>query len=301
MAEEMRRRSGNSNQITRDYLDSLLIETRYMNAKVPTTECKIFGRKASSPIMTAALSHLDKHLYEGALTDLAAGAKAAGAIMWMGMEGEEAVEACLDTGADCVEIIKPYADRAVLFSKIHHAKKRGVAAIGIDIDHPFAKDGTPDVVDGLVMKPLKTKELAEIKKIAGLPVIIKGVLSVRDAKEAVKGGADAIVLSHHNNRIEYAIPPLMALPEIARAVKGKVKIIVDCEIATGMDAFKALALGADAVCIGRPLMKALAENKADGVRDYLVKATEELRYAMACTGCVDLTQMDPDVIKERRF
>ena len=301
MAEEMKRRNGNSNQITRDYLDSLLIETRYMNAKVPSTEYKLFGEKFASPIMTAALSHLDKHIGEDALTQLAEGAKAAGCVMWMGMESEEAVEACVATGAKCIEIIKPYADRAVLFSKLHHAKKHGVFAVGIDIDHPFGKDGTPDVVDGMVMKPLKTKELAEIKKISGLPVIVKGVLSVRDAKEALKAGADAIVISHHNNRIEYAIPPLMALPEIAHAVKGKCKIFVDCEIATGMDAFKALALGADGVCIGRPLMGALKEAKAEGVAAYLTHATEELRYAMACTGSLDLTQIDPDVIHPRTF
>ena len=301
MSEEMNARCGNSNKITRDYLDSLLIETRYMNAKVPSTEFELFGETFASPIMTAALSHLDHSIYENAMADLAAGAKEAGCVMWLGMESDSSVEACIATGAKCIEIIKPYADRKLLYKKILHAKNAGALAVGIDIDHPFSPDGTPDIVDGYVMKPLKTSELIEIKKAAGLPVVIKGVLSVRDAREAVKGGADAIVLSHHNNRIEYAVPPLMALQEISRAVKGKCKIFVDCEIASGMDAFKALALGADGVCIGRPLMGALKQSGADGVRDYLVKATEQLRYAMACTGNVDLNQIDPDVIHQRTF
>ena len=69
-----------------------------------------------------------------------------------------------------------------------------------------------------------------------------------------------------------------------------------CEIQTGMDAFKALALGADGVCIGRPLMTAIKQGGKDGVRDYLLKANAELRKAMAFTGCMTLAEMDPTVI-----
>ena len=73
-------------------------------------------------------------------------------------------------------------------------------------------------------------------------------------------------------------------------------LFVDCEIKTGMDAFKALALGAKGVCIGRPLMTAIKQGGADGVRDYLLKAKGELKKAMAFTGCADLSKMDPTVI-----
>jgi isopentenyl diphosphate isomerase/L-lactate dehydrogenase-like FMN-dependent dehydrogenase len=105
-----------------------------------------------------------------------------------------------------------------------------------------------------------------------------------------------MVLSHHNNRIEYAIPPLMALPEIAKLTKGEVPLFVDCMIQTGMDAFKALCLGAKGVCIGRPLMTAIKQDPEHGVRDYLLKATAELKKAMAFTGCTTLEKMDPTVI-----
>ena len=86
-------RTANSNQITRDYLDSLLIETRYMNSSVPSTEYEIFGEKFSSPIMTAALSHLDHFMFEGAAKAFAKGAKDAGVLMWYGMASEEEIEA----------------------------------------------------------------------------------------------------------------------------------------------------------------------------------------------------------------
>ena len=103
-------------------------------------------------------------------------------------------------------------------------------------------------------------------------------------------------MSHHNNRIEYAIPPLFILPKILEVVNGSIPVFVDDEIKTGMDAFKALALGAAGVCIGRPLMTAIKEDTEKGVCAYLQKANAELAKAMAYTGCTDLSKMTPSVI-----
>ena len=147
------------------------------------------------------------------------------------------------------------------------------------------------------MAPLQTAELEEIVRSTSLPVIIKGVLSRRDAERCLGAGAKGLVLSHHNNRIAYAVPPLAVLPEIAALAKGSVPLFVDCEIRTGMDAFKALALGASGVCIGRPLMTAIKDDMENGVKDYLLRANRELKKAMAFTGCPSLDRMDPTVIR----
>lgn len=287
---------GNSNSIARAYLDSLLIETRYMDSTNPTLDFELYGRKAATPIMTAALSHLDHFMFPGAAEALAKGAAEAGAILWYGMAEEEEIERLAAYGAPMIEIIKPYADRSLIERKIRHAEQLGLLAVGIDIDHPFAGDGSADVVNGFPMTALRTAELEEIVRSCSLPVIIKGVLSVQDAERCLGAGAQGLVLSHHNNRISYAMPPMALLPEIAEMARGSVPIFVDCEIKTGMDAFKALALGAAGVCIGRPLMTAIKEGGADGVRDYLNKATDELKKAMAYTGCISLNRMDPTVI-----
>ena len=146
------------------------------------------------------------------------------------------------------------------------------------------------------MAPRRTAELEEIVRSTPLPVVIKGVLSTRDAERCLGAGARGLVLSHHNNRIEYALPPLALLPEIADLAGGTVPVFVDCEIRTGMDAFKALALGAAGVCIGRPLMTAIKEDEKNGVRDYLLRANAELKKAMAFTGCTSLAKMDRSVI-----
>ena len=85
------------------------------------------------------------------------------------------------------------------------------------------------------------------------------------------------------------------LPRL-RPLAGETPLFVDCEIRTGMDAFKALALGAKGVCIGRPLMTAIKDGGADAVRDYLNRETSALKKAMAFTGCADLRHMDPTII-----
>lgn len=292
----MAEKAGNSNVITRQYLDSLLIETRYMNSTNPDLTMNLYGRSFKSPIMTAALSHLDHFMFEGATKAFAEGAAKADAILWLGMADEKEVEMCAATGAPMIEIIKPYSDRKLIFQKIRHAESLGLLAVGIDIDHPFAEDGSPDNVDGYEMTALTTEELKEICSSTKLPVIAKGVLSLYDAREVMKAGVLGMVLSHHNNRIEYAVPPLALLPAIREEAGKEVPIFVDGEIRTGMDAFKALALGATAVCIGRPLMTAIKQDGAEGVAEYIRKANGELAKAMAYTGCTDTGRMDPAVV-----
>ncbi len=287
---------GNSNRISREYIDSLRIETRYMDSTIPDTAFTLYGERFASPIMTAALSHLDHFMFPGAATALARGAKAANAVLWYGMAENSEIDALAATGARVIEIIKPYTDREKIFAKLRHAEKLGLLAVGVDIDHPFGEDGSLDVVDGEEMTPIRTPELAQICAATKLPVIVKGVLSRRDAERCLVAGARGLVLSHHNNRIEYAVPPLAMLPEIA-AIAGDVPLFVDCEIKTGMDAFKALCLGAKGVCIGRPLMTAIKQGEAQAVRDYLNQARNGLAKAMAYTGCADLDHMDPTIIR----
>lgn len=287
---------GNSNAIARAYLDALRIETRYINATNPTTEFELYGERFASPIMTAALSHLD---HDGTFSNavaLAEGAREANCALWYGMAPDAEIEALAATGARLIEIIKPYADRKELYRKLRHAEKLGALAVGIDIDHPFAGDGSPDICDGWEMRAMTTEELSEFCASTKLPVIVKGVLSRYDAEQAMKAGVQGMVLSHHNDRIEYALPPVQILPEIVRVTGGSIPLFVDCMVQTGMDAFKALALGAKGVCIGRPLIAAIAQDPVNGVKEYLNRARDELAKAMAFTGTADLGHMDPTVV-----
>ncbi|MBQ9663238.1 MAG: alpha-hydroxy-acid oxidizing protein [Oscillospiraceae bacterium] len=287
---------GNSNVISRNYLDSLFIETRYMNSGTPSTEFTLYGETFSSPIMSAALSHIDHFMAPGSAERLARGVIDANAAFWYGMAPDEEIDRFVSMGARMIEVIKPFADRDKIYRKIEHAEACGLMAVGIDIDHVFANDGSPCICFGEELRALTTAELADICKAAKLPVIAKGVLSTYDAEETLKAGVGGMVLSHHHNRIEFAVAPLRILPDIAKVVDGSVPLFVDCMIQTGMDALKALALGATAVGIGRPLMTAIRNDPENGVKDYLLKANQELAKAMAYTGCTDLSKIDSSII-----
>ncbi len=287
--------AGNSNRIAREYMDSLRVETRYIDSVCPDVGYTLYGERFSSPIMTAALSHLDRFMFPGAALALARGAKDAGCALWYGMAEPEEIDALAATGARMIEIIKPYADRREMYRRIEHAEKIGLLAVGVDIDHSFGSEGGPDIVNGIEMAPMTSAELKALCESTKLPVIVKGVLSRRDAEKALAAGAGGLLLSHHNNRIEYAVPPMAMLEEI-RPMAGGVPLFIDCEVQTGMDAFKALALGASGVCIGRPLMAAIRQDTENGAKNYLLKATGELKKAMAFTGCPDLSHIDPSVI-----
>ena len=214
---------------------------------------------------------------------------------------EEELEKITKVPSQTIKIIKPYADNQMIFDKIAHAEKCGCLAVGIDIDHAFDSAGQYDNIHGHAMSSKSLEELKEFASSTSLPFIVKGVLSERDAYQCLSAGAGGIVVSHHHGIMDYAIPPLMILPDILRAVNREIPVFVDCGIASGMDAFKALALGATAVCTGRAVMPSLKENGAEGVRDVLLAMTGQLKGVMAKTGCYDLGHMDATVLRRRTF
>lgn len=291
--------TSNPDIITRDFFDSLLLETRYLNSDIPSTSMTLFGEEFDTPIMTAALSHLHNTADDG-MVIYAKAAAMAGAVHWVGMGEDEELEAILATGARSIKIIKPHADNAEVFRKIEHAVSHGCFAVGMDIDHAFNSQGGYDNVFGLAMKPKSTEELAEFVAAAGVPFIVKGVLSARDAEESVKAGAAALVVSHHHGMMQYSVPPLLTLPDILSAVGGSVPVFVDCGIESGMDAYKCLALGATAVSVGRHLMAFLKQGP-EAVAARIKEMTAELAGVMARTGVKSLKDIDPSVIHKRTF
>jgi isopentenyl diphosphate isomerase/L-lactate dehydrogenase-like FMN-dependent dehydrogenase len=230
---------------------------------------------------------------------MAEGAKQAGACVSIGMGGNEEMGAVLKTGAKVMKIIKPYADEKEILSRIAYAEENSAIAVGMDVEHAVNTDDAEDsVVVGLPMKQPTLTELEKYIRATKLPFFIKGALSARDAVRCRDLGAAGLVLSHHNGLLKYAVPPVMILPEIRKAVGRDLILIADGGIESGFDAFKALARGADAVTMGKALMGPLKENGADGVRETLKKAAGQLQAMMIRTGTKDLKHMDPTVIHE---
>ena len=295
----MERKSTSSDVITRAYLDSLLVEVRHLDAVLPSTEMTVYGKTFATPVATAALSHMHRQ-YPNGMAEMAKGAYEAGALVFSGMGPQEELESMIETGASVIKIIKTYADRQSIYDKIRHAEEHGALAVGLDIDHAFSRNGY-DVVEGLPMLPLSSRELADMVKSTSLPFVIKGVLSRQDARKCLDAGVQGMVVSHHNGRLDCSVPPLMILPEILEETGGKVPLFVDCSLQTGLDVFKALALGATACCVGRPLMGPLHEKGAEGVREKMVEITNDLRYTMAMTCSKDILSIDPSIVRMGSF
>lgn len=286
--------ASDSNQITRDYFDSILLETRYIDADLPDTSIQLWGETFDTPIMTAALSHLH-HICPNAMAEYADGARQSNAVCFVGMGEDDELEAMTGTGARVVKIIKPHENREVVFHKLEHAIKNNAFAVGMDIDHAFSHNGNYDVVLDLPMKPVSLSEVKSFVEASSRPFVVKGVLSVKDAEKCVEAGAKGIIVSHHHGIMPYSVPPLMVLPEIVKAVDGQLKIFVDCGIESGVDAFKALALGADAICVGRALMDPLKDGGA-GVSKRINEMNAELKSIMARTGARCVADIDPSVV-----
>lgn len=296
---DTRAETGSSVSINREYLDSLTIEMRIIDTGDSSTEATYFGEKFQTPIMTGALSSLNA-ICEEPLVKVAQGAKACGALNFIGIGDSAELVPIIATGARSVKIVKPYKNEDLIYTKLKEAEEMGAFAVGMDISFCFGGKRGDLMNRANIMGPKSVQQLESYIKATKLPFIIKGVLSRQDAEKSLEAGAAALIVSSHSGSVlDYAVPPLRILPKIAEFVQGKVPVLVDGGIVRGSDVFKALALGADGVLIGRAVMAALAAEGALGVEKYLSGVNEELKRIMGITGCRTIKDIKPDLIWSR--
>ena len=293
-------RAEDANVHNRAYLDNILVEMRILDAVEPKLETEFFGKKYASPITLAAVSHLNKVLDDKKrqpMQEKAIAAKNLNVLNWIGMETDEEYREIVAEGGDTVRIIKPFADHERILKEIKVAEETGAVAVGMDIDHVPGTNGKYDVVDGINLGPVTSADLKRYVDAANVPFVAKGVLSVQDAIKARDAGVSAIVVSHHHGRLPFGVPPLKVFPAIKKALgNSKITIFVDGSIMTGYDAYKALALGADGVLIGRAILSELLDSGTKAVEDKVVKMNEELSELMMYTGVKDTKTFDPTVL-----
>ena len=284
--------SGDSIAINRRFLDHLLVEGRIVGAVRPTARTELLGHVFDTPVMTAALSHL-----KPGMPALAEAAKLANAACCIGMGDCEELKAVLKTGAKVIKIVKPYADEKEILARLSCAEENGAIAVGMDVEHSVnVTDDRDSVVLGFPMKLPTTEELRRYVQATKLPFLVKGALSVHDALVCRDLGCAGVILSHHNGLMRWAVPPAMLAGEIRKVLGPDLLVIVDGGIQDGFDAFKALALGADAVSVGRPLMEPLAVGGPEAAAELIQRMTGELRAMMLRTGSPDVKHIDPGVI-----
>jgi 4-hydroxymandelate oxidase len=177
---------------------------------------------------------------------------------------------------------------------VHQAEEAGAWAVGVDVD---AAGIIGMVRAGQYVGPEPVKVWKELVAQVKTPFILKGVMTPGEAEMAVEAGAAAIVVSNHGGRILDHTPGTAdVLPGIAAKVKGKITILVDGGVRSGYDALKMLALGADAVLVGRPLSIAAVGGGAEAVTAQLAQYADQLRSAMILTGCGSLSEISPEIL-----
>ncbi len=279
----------------RNYKDlkkiSLNMDTIYEPERCDTS-IKLFGRTFEIPVFAGPVGAVQMH-YSDLYNDMTynecvlRGCKEVGTLAFTG-DGvkdevyEGAIKAIQRIDGVGIPTIKPWKKEEVI-KKIHMAEAAGAVAVAMDIDAAglsiLAAQGKP-------VSPISTEDLKEIVASTKLPLILKGIMTVEGAKKAMKAGASGIVVSNHGGRVLDETPSSISkLGEIVHAVGDQMTILIDGGFRSGLDVFKALALGADAVIIARPYTMAVYGGDVEGVRLYTQKIQQELENAMIMTGC----------------
>jgi 4-hydroxymandelate oxidase len=168
---------------------------------------------------------------------------------------------------------------------------------GTSPDRTHRGAGMAEILSWMLDPALDWRDLEWLAAEAGLPVLVKGICRPDDAQEALRRGAAGVIVSNHGGRqLDGAPATISVLPAIAAAVGGSAPVLVDGGIRRGVDVLKALALGARAVLVGRPVLWGLATNGADGVASALTMLHRELDLAMALAGCASLADLAPDLV-----
>lgn len=280
------------------------MDTLCENKPVNTT-LELFGQTFKYPFFAAPVGAVNMH-YSDKYTDttyndiLVSACKENGIAAFTGdgvdpkvMAG--ATAAIAKAGGCGVPTIKPW-NLDTIQEKLSLVKKANAFAVAMDIDAaglPFLKNMTPPAGSKSI------EELRRIAELAGIPFIVKGVMTIKSAMKAKDAGAAAIVVSNHGGRVLDQCPATAeVLPEIAAAVGSDLKILVDGGIRSGTDIFKALALGADGVLICRPFVTAVYGGEAEGVKLYIEKLGEELKDTMAMCGAFSLKEITKDMVRK---
>ncbi|XP_047948539.1 glycolate oxidase [Salvia hispanica] len=290
------------------------------------TSTNVLGYNISMPIMVAPTAMQKMAHPEGELA-IARAASAAGTIMTLSSWATSSVEE-VSSAASGIQFFQLYVfkDRNVVQQLVRRAEKAGFKAIALTVDTPRLGRREADIknrftlpphltlknfegldlgtldksndsglatyVAGQVDRSLNWKDVKWLQTITKLPILVKGVLTAEDARLSVQAGVSGIIVSNHGARqLDYVPATIMALEEVVRAAEGRIPVFVDGGIRRGTDVFKALALGASGVFIGRPIVFSLAAGGEAGVKKAIDMLRDEFELTMALSGCRSIKEI----------
>lgn len=283
-------------------LEKLRLRMRLIHDAVqPETKATLLGMDLDMPLLAAPIGGVSFNM-GGKITEeeyadsILEGCRERGLV---GCVGDGVPEFIHEAGYAAIKkfggipFIKPW-ESDELYDKIGKAADAGATVFGMDIDAAglvtLRKMGRP-------VTPMPLSELSKVVRRTPGKFILKGVMTVEDARLAAEAGVDAIVVSNHGGRVlDHAQGTAEVLPSIADATRGDLEIIVDGGVRTGVDVLKMLALGADAVMIGRPFSVAAVGGLTEGVTQYIDQIKGELVQAMVLTGCKNVADATSNIL-----
>ena len=260
---------------------------------VPTTDLDLsvdlFG-KMFAPILVGPMAHQQNFHPDGELA-MVRGASAAKAVMVVSSDSSQPIEKiAAESKTDLWFQIDSGSDAAAAHSRIQQAVKSGCKAVCITVGAPSSA--------GAKNPTLNWSVIDQIRQGISVPIVIKGIMSPQEADAAVKKGVQGIVVSNYGGLLTPGLaPPMEMLPPIIEAVGGKVPVLIDGSFRRGSDILKALAFGAKAVLVGRPVVWGLAAYGADGVQSVLEMLQTELARVMCMCGNPNLKSIPRTVVK----
>ena len=303
--------------------DRWVINADYMSGVGSAdTSTTILGTRISYPVITAPMGNQGSVHAQGDIPNVK-GAAAAGTLYCVSSVSQQSVEtlAAASSGPKWFQLYVP-RDRGFAREMLQRAKAAGYKAIILtaDVDVTSNRERSmrlqgaalPNLSMGNVPKTEAGKggsamdmkgnmswdDIEFARKETGLPVIIKSILSPKQAQQGLAHGVSAVWLSNHGGRqLDNSPAPMTTLPAVAAAVKGRVPIIIDGGIFRGQDVFRALALGASTVAIGRPTLYASALGGAQGVETAHTHLKNELNMVMRLAGTPDIKSVKRDFIE----
>ena len=285
-------------------LSALRLKTRLIGPHFqPDTGFTFCGVDLSMPIMGAPTSGLGR--YTDAINELdfcratIRGCREAGSITWRGdtwfytPEEHPALDALAMDGGHGIPIFKPRS-QDILKKLIERAEKLNCPAVGVDLD---GCGSTIMARHGQEVFRKTVADLRELVRFTSLPFIAKGIMTPDDGEACVEAGVKVVAVSNHGGRVLDHTPGVAeVLPSIVERIGGQAVVTADGGIRTGYDALKMLALGADAVLIGRDVARAAIGAGSLGVKFQMEKIEQTLKRALVMTGCADLAGITKDIL-----
>jgi isopentenyl diphosphate isomerase/L-lactate dehydrogenase-like FMN-dependent dehydrogenase len=278
-----------------------------VDVSAPTTETTVLGQTVSMPLLVAPTAFQRVAHPDGELATARAAA-AAGTVMMLSTLATATPAEVATAGGPRWFQLYVFRDEGVTRSLVDQARESGFGALVLTVDTPVVGRRERDFRTGFTVghtvaalgsggvTPLEAfslmsaavtwKDVEALASMSQLPVVVKGLVTAEDARLACEHGADAIVVSNHGGRqLDGVSATLEALPEVAEAVGGRIEVYLDGGVRRGADVLRALALGARAVLVGRPILWGLAAGGQDGVARVLELLRAEIELALQLLGC----------------